>query len=203
MPAPVINLLTLVAFAVYLFFLNPWLAALSLSIYPIVVFLVPLLQKRVNQANKKRVDATRTFSDKVQETISGIHEVHGNGAYDIENQKISGIVDRLYRIRLRWDFFRASVKVSNNFFTSLGPFLVFILGGYLTIRGQLELGALVAFLSAQEKLYDPWKELIEFYQVYQDGSVTYTKTMRYFDSPQEHALTPSDREPYQLDGMWR
>ncbi|MGD9332245.1 MAG: ABC transporter ATP-binding protein, partial [Desulfobacterales bacterium] len=49
---PIINVLTLVAFAVYLFFLNPWLAALSLSIYPIVVFLVPLLQKRVNQANK-------------------------------------------------------------------------------------------------------------------------------------------------------
>jgi len=197
---PVINLLTLVAFAVYLFFLNPWLAALSLSIYPIVVLLVPLLQKRVNQANKKRVDATRTFSDMVQETISGIHEVHGNGAYDIENKKIGGIVDRLYRIRLRWDFFRASVKVSNNFFTSLGPFLVFILGGYLTIRGQLELGALVAFLSAQEKLYDPWKELIEFYQVYQDGDVTYRKTMRYFDSPLEHTLVPSDREPYQLDG---
>jgi len=198
--APVINLLTLVAFAVYLFFLNPWLAALSLSIYPIVVFLVPLLQKRVNQANKKRVDATRSLSDKIQETISGIHEVHGNAAYDIENRKFGGIVDRLYRIRLRWDFFRASVKVSNNFFTSLGPFLVFILGGYLTIQGQLELGALVAFLSAQEKLYDPWKELIEFYQVYQDGNVTYTKTMRYFDSQPEHALAPSDRAPYRLEG---
>ena len=174
--APVINLLTLVAFAVYLFFLNPWLAALSLSIYPVVIFLVPLLQKRVNQANKKRVDTTRTFSDKVQETISGIHEVHGNGAYDIENRKIGGIVDQLYRIRLRWDFFRASVKVSNNFFTSLGPFLVFILGGYLTIQGQLELGALVAFLSAQEKLYDPWKEMIEFYQVYQEAKVSYKQS---------------------------
>jgi ABC-type multidrug transport system fused ATPase/permease subunit len=57
--SPVINLLTLVGFAVYLFFLNPWLAALSLSIYPVVVFLVPLLQRRVNQANKKRVDKTR------------------------------------------------------------------------------------------------------------------------------------------------
>lgn len=197
---PIINLLTLVAFAVYLFFLNPWLAGISLSIYPVVVFLVPFLQKQVNQANKKRVDATRDFSDKIQETISGIHEVHGNAAYDIENRRIGRIVDRLYRIRLRWDFFRASIKVSNNFFVSLGPFLIFILGGYLTIQGRLELGALVAFLSAQEKLYDPWKELIEFYQVFQDGGVTYEKTMRYFDSAPEHELTPGDRPPYQLEG---
>lgn len=197
---PVINLLTLVAFAVYLFFLNPWLAGLSLSIYPIVVLLVPLLQRKVNQANKERVDVTRDLSDRIQETISGIHEVHGNAAYDIENDKIGLIADRLYRIRLRWDFFRASIKVSNNFFISLGPFLIFILGGYLTIQGQLELGALVAFLSAQEKLYDPWKELIEFYQAYQDGSVTYDKTMRYFDGQPEHALISSDRDPHRLDG---
>jgi ABC-type multidrug transport system fused ATPase/permease subunit len=197
---PVINLLTLVAFAVYLFFLNPWLAGLSLSIYPIVVFLVPLLQRKVNQANKERVDITRDLSDRIQETISGIHEVHGNAAYDIENHKIGSITDRLYRVRLRWDFFRASIKVSNNFFISLGPFLIFILGGYLTIQGQLELGALVAFLSAQEKLYDPWKEMIEFYQAYQDGRVTYDKTMRYFDGQPEHALIPTDREPYRLDG---
>ena len=197
---PVINLLTLVAFAVYLFFLNAWLAALSLSIYPIVVFLVPLLQRKVNQANKERVDVTRTLSDRIQETISGIHEVHGNAAYAIENDKFGSIADRLYRIRLRWDFFRASIKVSNNFFVSLGPFLIFILGGYLTIQGRLELGALVAFLSAQEKLYDPWKELIEFYQAYQDGNVTYDKTMRYFDSEPEHQLVPPDRPPLQLDG---
>ncbi len=198
---PIINLLTLLAFAVYLFWLNPWLAALSLSIYPAVIFLVPLLQRRVNIANKKRVDLTRTLSDKVAESISGIHEIHGNGAYRIENRKVASIVERLYRVRLRWDLLRAGVKTSNNFFTSLGPFLVFILGGYLTIQGQLELGALVAFLSAQEKLYDPWKELIQFYQSYQDGRVNYDKTMSYFDAEPDYALVPENRAPLELEGM--
>ncbi len=198
---PVINLLTLMAFAGYLFWLNPWLAALSLSIYPAVIFLVPLLQRRVNVANKKRVDLTRRLSDKVAESISGIHEIHGNGAYGIENQKVGAIVGRLYRIRLRWDLLRAGVKTSNNFFTSLGPFLVFILGGYLTIRGELELGALVAFLSAQEKLYVPWKELIQFYQSYQDGRVSYEKTMSYFDAEPDYSLAPENRSPLELEGM--
>ncbi|MDJ0810292.1 MAG: ABC transporter ATP-binding protein/permease [Desulfobacterales bacterium] len=198
---PVINLLTLMAFAGYLFWLNPWLAALSLSIYPAVIFLVPLLQRRVNVANKKRVDLTRRLSDKVAESISGIHEIHGNGAYSIENRKVGSIIKRLYRIRLRWDLLRAGVKTSNNFFTSLGPFIVFILGGYLTIQGQLELGALVAFLSAQEKLYDPWKELIQFYQSYQDGRVGYDKTMSYFDAEPDYDLIPEKRDPLELEGM--
>jgi len=197
--APVTNVLTLLAFAVYLFWLNPLLAAVSLSIYPIVVFLVPVLQKGVNRANKKRVDAARKLSSRIAESITGIHEVHGNGAYGIENKKCDRLVNRLEKIRVVWSLYRFAVKTSNGFFVSLGPFIVFILGGYLTIKGQLELGALVAFLSAQEKLYDPWKELIEFYQVYQDGAVTYKRTMEFFDVEPDYVIEPDDRAPYELE----
>jgi ABC-type multidrug transport system fused ATPase/permease subunit len=198
--APVTNLLTLLAFAVYLFWLNPLLAAVSLSIYPVAVIVIPLMQKGVNRSNKKRVDAARTFSSRIAEAMSGIHEIQGNGAYRIENKKYNRLVDKLLRIRIVWSFYRFGVKTLNGFFTSLGPFLVFILGGWLTIKGRLELGALVAFLSAQEKLFDPWKELIEFYQVYQDGHVVYKRTMEYFDVEPEYELEPVDRPPLDFKG---
>lgn len=197
---PLTNVLTLLAFAAYLFWLNSLLAAISLSIYPLVIFLVPLLQKRVNRLNRKRVDTSRELSSKIAESITGIHEIQGNGAYGIETRRFNSLVEKLYKIRLVWQLYRFGIKTANNFFTSLGPFLVFILGGYLAIKGRLELGALVAFLSAQEKLYNPWKELIEFYQVYQDGSGSYKRTMQYFDTISEYALEPVGREPYELDG---
>jgi ABC-type multidrug transport system fused ATPase/permease subunit len=196
---PVSNVLTLVAFAAYLAWLNLWLAVVSLSIYPLVVFLVPLLQRKVNQANKKRVDTSRKLSSRISESIGGIHDIQANGAFAIENRKFDEIVRRLLKIRITWSLYRFAIKVTNNFFTSLGPFLVFILGGWLTIRGRLELGALVAFLSAQEKLYDPWRELIEFYQVYQDGRVSYDRTMAMFSAPPEHRLLPEGRPPYELE----
>jgi ABC-type multidrug transport system fused ATPase/permease subunit len=171
-----------------------------LSIYPVVIFLIPLLQKGANKANKKRVDAARIFSARIAESISGIHEIHGNGSYRIEGRKYNKLVDRLLKIRIVWSLYRFGVKTANGFFTSLGPFLVFILGGYLTIKGRLELGALVAFLSAQERLFDPWKEIIEFYQVYQDGQVNYQRTMEYFDVKAEHEIEPRDRDALELEG---
>jgi len=198
--SPVSNVLKLLGFAGYLFWLNPLLAAVSLSIYPIVMFLIPLLQKGANKANKKRVDTARTFAARIAESISGIHEIHGNGSYRIEGRKYNKLVDRLLKIRIVWSLYRFAVKTTNGFFTSLGPFLVFILGGYLTIKGRLELGALVAFLSAQERLFDPWKELIEFYQVYQDGQVNYQRTMEYFDIEAEHEIEPRDRDALELEG---
>jgi ABC-type multidrug transport system fused ATPase/permease subunit len=195
----VTNLLMLFAFAGYLFQLNPLLAATTLSIYPVVLLLLPTLQKRVNIYNKKRVDAGRRVSSKIGESIAGIHEIQANGAFSIETSKFDKCVNLLRRIRIKWKLFRYGVKVVNSIFTNLSRFLVFGLGGYLAINGQLELGALVAFLSAQEKLYDPWKELIEFYQAYQTSSVTYKRTMEYFDAATEHALVPEGRDTYDLD----
>jgi len=195
---PVSNVLTLLAFAGYLIWLNPLLAVVSLSIYPAAMIVLPFLQKRANTANQQRVDLARTFAGRIAESIDGVHEIHGNGAYRIEMAKFSRLVEQLRKIRVVWSLYRFAVKSTNNFFTSLGPFLVFILGGYLTIKGQLELGSLVAFLSAQEKLYDPWKELIEFYQVYQDGHVTYDRTMEFFDVEPDYPLTPTDRKVFDL-----
>jgi ABC-type multidrug transport system fused ATPase/permease subunit len=197
---PITNILTLLAFAGYLLWLNWLLALVSLSIYPLVLFLVPLLQKRANKQNKQRVDVARKLSSRIGEAISGIHEIQGNGSYRIESDKYNSLVDRLLRIRIIWTLYTQGVKVLNNFFNNLSPFLIFILGGYLAMNGRLELGALVAFLSAQEKLYDPWKEMIEFYQVYQDATVRYKRAMDYFSVMPEHALAPVDRDPYDLSG---
>jgi len=197
---PVTNLLTLLAFGGYMFYLNPLLACLSLIIYPLVIAIVPRMQRRSNEANKQRVDMTRILSSKIGETISGIHEIHSNGSYRIENKKYGAFVDQLMKVRIIWTLYKQGIKTTNNFFQNLGPFFLFIVGGYLAINGRFDLGALVAFMSAQDKLYEPWKELMDFYQTYQDASVSYVRLMEYYDVEPEHAVEPTDRKPYELKG---
>lgn len=197
---PITNVLTLMAFAGYLVWLNPLLACLSLAIYPLALIMLPTLQKRANRENKKRVDTTRDLSSKIAEAISGIHEIQGNGAFKIENRKFDKLVEHLLKIRIRWNLFRFGIKATNNFFINLSPFIVFIVGGYLAIHGRLELGALVAFLSAQEKVYDPWRELIDLYQAYEGASVSYYRTMEYFNALPEHRMVPEGRDAYALAG---
>ncbi len=182
---PLSNILTLFAFAGYLIWLNWKLALATLCIYPVVVLLIPYLQRKVNRSNKERVDQSRKVSSQIAEAITGINEINVHGAYAEENRKFDYLVEQLRAIRTRWSLFRFCIKTVNNYFVGLGPFVVFLFGGYLVMNGELELGSIVAFLSAQEKLYDPWKELIEFYQVYQDASVRYKRTMNYFDTPIE------------------
>ncbi|MFZ0241242.1 MAG: ABC transporter ATP-binding protein/permease [Desulfobacterales bacterium] len=197
---PLSNVLTLLAFAGYLFWLNPLLAAVSFSIYPAVLLVVPLLQKRVNHYNKKRVDANRSYSGRIGESVEGIHEIKANAAFNIESRYLGERIERLRKIRIIWNLYRFAVKVVNNLFTNFSRFLIFALGGYLALKGRLDLGALVAFLSAQEKLYVPWKELIRFYQVYQTAAVTYQRTMDYYAVEAEKGPESVDRDLVRLKG---
>ncbi len=198
---PVTNLLTLLAFAGYLFYLNPLMAIISMALYPIAILVIPALQKRANAANKERVDTGRRMSTLIGETISGIHEVHGNASFRLENRRFGTVSNQLFKVRVVWNLYKFAIKVSNNFFQNLGPFVLFLVGGYLAINGRFDLGALVAFLSANEKLYDPWKELMDFYQTWQDASVSYSRIMEYFQGDPEFLDEPEEpRPPVALDG---
>lgn len=197
---PLVNVLTFIAMAGYMFYLNPILGTISIVIYPAEFLVIPRVQRRFNQWNQNRVQKLRKVSSLVGESITGVHEVHGNASNPLEVSKIAEGSQELYTANLWMGVYKYGIKFVNNFFQSLGPFSLFLIGGYLAIHGKFDIGALVAFLSAYEKLYDPWKELMEFYQVYQDSKVRYAQVMDYFDLEPEHEMSAKGREPYVFKG---
>ena len=197
---PLINTLTLLAFAGYLIWLNPLLGLATISIYPIVFIVVPMVQRRADKANKTRVDLSRELASQITESVSGVQEVHAHGSFRIEEHKYNSLVERLLNIRIVWTLYKYAVKTTNNLFLGIGPVIVFLLGGYLMMQGKLELGALVAFLSGQEKLYDPSKELIKFYQVFQDATIRYKKVQQAFDGETEFKMDRGPEAPAVIGG---
>jgi len=197
---PLTSILSFIVFLGFMYTLSPLLAMLSVSIYPFELIIIPLLQKRYNRLNKKRIKTTRSMANVVNEAISGIHEIHANGSYRLENKRISSFIDRLYALLKRLFFVKYGIKFANNLFQSIGPFILFLVGGYLAINGQFTLGALVAFLSAYEKVYDPWKEMLEYYQALQDAQVRYKQIMQLFDLKIKHPMLPEGRAIVTLKG---
>jgi len=197
---PITSILTFLVFLGFMFSLSPLLALLSISVYPFELIVIPMLQRRYNRLNKQRIKNSRAMGNIVNEAISGIHEVHSNAGYKVEEERMSSYVDKLYSILKRLFIIKYGIKFANNMFQSIGPFILFLVGGYLAINGEFTLGALVAFLSAYEKVYDPWKEMLQYYQAYQDAAVRYKQIMKIFDLEPEHPILPEGREPFTLEG---
>lgn len=135
---PVTSILTFVVFIWFMFALNPLLALLSIGIYPIELFVIPFLQKKYNKLNTERVRTTRVMANVVNESISGIHEIHGNASYGLEAKKLSIFIDKLHRLMKKLFIVKYGIKFVNNFFQSLGPFVLFLVGGYMAIHGEYQ-----------------------------------------------------------------
>ncbi len=59
------------------------------------------------------------------------------------------------------------------------PFFFYTIGGYLVIKGDLTLGALIAVLTAYKDMGAPLKELFRYYQAQADAHVRYAEIKPY------------------------
>lgn len=75
------------------------------------------------------MDASRSLSGKIGESVDGIHEIKANAAFNIEGRNIGDRIERFKKIRITWNLYRFAVKVVNNLFTNFSRFLIFSLGG--------------------------------------------------------------------------
>jgi len=164
-------LLTILTF---MFLQDPVLGAAAMALYPVQVWLIPKLQRKVNALNKQRVKTLRHLSDRIGETVSGASDIRVNNAERYELANFSSILHNIFFIRLNIYVLKFLVKFLNNFFSQVTPFFFYAIGGYLVIQGSLSIGALVAVLAAYKDIYGPWKELLNYYQTMEDARVRYT-----------------------------
>jgi len=174
---------TLLTILGFLLIQNPMMAAAAVSLYPLQLWLIPKLQARVNDLGKERVRAVRKLSERIGESIAGVQEIHGNDASNRELADFSGRMGAIFRIRYRIYILKFLVKFLNNFIQQLGPFLFYSFGGYLVIKGELDIGTLMAAITAHKDLAAPWKELLNYYQHKEDARIKYEQVISQFDPP--------------------
>jgi putative ABC transport system ATP-binding protein len=171
----------LVIILAFIMIQDPMLGMASIALYPVQMYFIPKLQRKVNQLGKQRVQHVRRLSEHIGESVAGVVEVHAN---DTSNLELSRFAERLGRIYdIRYEIYRRKffIKFLNNFIDKLTPFFFFSIGGYLVIQGDLTFGALVAVLAAYKELAAPWKELLAWYQQKEDVRIKYEQVIEQFD----------------------
>jgi putative ABC transport system ATP-binding protein len=188
--APIWAAGTLIVYIYFIFVQDPILGAAAVSLYPMQGWLIPRLQKRVNQLGKERVRTVRKLADRIGESVSGIADMHANDATATHLADFSDRLGTIYDIRFEIYNRKFFIKFLNNFINQLTPFFFYAIGGYLVIRGSIQLGALVAVLAAYKDLASPWKDLLDYYQNQADIRIKYEQVVEQFQPPE---LLPVDR----------
>ena len=171
---------TFITIMTFMFMQDPWLGLAAFSSIPIQGYVIPKLQKRINLLGKERVRHVRDLSNRINEVVNGIEDIH---AQDHSKYVLADISNRLGDIFwVRFDIYKRKffMKFLNNLIGQMTPFFFYAIGGYLVIQGDLTFGALVAALAAYKDLASPWKELLNYYQRMADATIKYEQLRNQF-----------------------
>ncbi|MFZ5673885.1 MAG: ABC transporter transmembrane domain-containing protein [Pseudomonadota bacterium] len=169
--------------ATALFFIllqNVWLGLLAAFMVGIQGVVIPKMRRRLIRLGKERQLTARQLAGRVGEIVDGISSIHVHDTSNYERADVADRLGRIFKIRYdlyQWKFF---VKFLNNFLAQVTPFLFYAIGGYLALRGQLDIGQLVAVISAYKDLPSPIKDLIDWDQQRIDVQVKYAQVYEQF-----------------------
>ncbi|MBI3458193.1 MAG: ABC transporter ATP-binding protein/permease [Candidatus Rokubacteria bacterium] len=181
----------------FMVYQNPWLAVAGMALFPVQIYFVRKLQRRVTQLSRERVKMVRSLSDRIQESVGGIQEIYANETVAYEATGFLGQLKRIYRVRLKIYNLKYLVKWINNFLEKFGQFVLLLIGGWLIIKRPdlFDVGALVAFLQAYNQLNEPWRELINYFQQKENARVKYEQVIANFDLPELRPEFPLEERP--------
>lgn len=161
------QMLTIVTF---LFLQSFWFGVVSVALIPLQAWLIPMLQRRINRLHKSRIRELRGLATEIGETAGGLSDLRENGGLRYRRAVISHRLGALFGIRKRIYMLKFFMKFLNNLIGQVTPFVYYLAGGLLALRGDLSVGALVAALAAYKDLSSPWRELLTYYNLVQDMS---------------------------------
>ncbi len=162
--------------------LQSWaLGLVTLAILIVQTLLIPKLRSRLRALALQRQLTARDLSGRVSEIVDGAIDIRLNDSTNFERSDISDRLARIFFIRFDFYQWKFMVKFINNFLAQFTPFVFYLGGGILAIRGNLDIGQLVAVIAAYKDLPGPIKELIDWDYQRLDVQVKYLQVVNAFD----------------------
>jgi len=177
--------LTLVVGLVLVFWLNWKLALISVSILPFFILWIHRLNPRVRELRRRAREEYGIVTGDLLETLSNMYLVKSFAAERRELAKMLRSLRRALSSDFRAGVTSTALSVGALSLSSLGKLSLIWVGCWLIIRGELTLGAFLAFNSFLKYLFDPAEGLVNLNLNVQDSLAAVDRVYEILDEEPE------------------
>src|SRR6516164_5732347 len=156
---PIVQAGTLLSVLSYMLYTEPRLGAVILFIAVPQLFVVPMIQRRINVHVRERSHTLVRAGALMVESTPG-HEY----AVGPLGSEISKAFETIYLARLTVFKLKFVLKFLISALQSTAVFVLLFAGGIMVLNGKTEIGIVVAFISGLDRVLEPWRELIAFFR---------------------------------------
>ena len=177
--------LTVIGLMAYLFYLNWRLTLLILIIFPIIGFMVKLINQRLRKLHKVSQDMTNELSYVVEESVGGykVVKLHGGQAY--EKQRFALIANKLRRYSMKIAVAGGLNQPITQLVASIALSGVLLVALFQSSMAEVTVGGFVAFVTALILIISPLKHLADINQPLQRGIAAADMIFKLMDQPIE------------------
>ena len=187
------------------FVLDARLATVGVALLPLFIFptrRVGRLRKQLKrQAQARKAELTGILTETL--SISGALLIKVFGAEAQELERFKAKARQIVDLSLQQVLVSQQYQVLMGLFKNIGPALVFGLGGYLVMRGEAQLGTLVAFVTLLKRLYAPATSLAGLHINVVVSYAYFDRIFAVLDHVPAIQDAPDARRPDRVDGHVR
>ncbi len=198
------NSITLIV-AVVIMFRQNWILAL------VGALVVPLFTIPTRWAGKTRWTLTResqACSDEINGILNETLSVSGQllvklfGKEDAEYEKYRAANERMIRLNIRESMAGRWFRVVITTFSSVGPMLLYLVGGILMMKydSELTVGDISVLVALLGRMYGPVNSLLNIQVEWIRSMALFTRIFEYYDMPIEIESPPNAIVPAGADG---
>ncbi|HMH91551.1 MAG TPA: ABC transporter ATP-binding protein, partial [Streptosporangiaceae bacterium] len=163
-------------------FLSPLLTLVALAVGPSLLWISVRSRKRLFPASWDAQQQAANVAGSVEGAVTGVRVVKGFGQEDQEIERLEGASGLLYASRVRAVRLTARYGPALQALPSLGQVGVLALGGWLAVRGEIQLGTFLAFSSYLVQMVAPVRALTGLITIGQQARASVIRVFEVIDS---------------------
>jgi subfamily B ATP-binding cassette protein MsbA len=177
--------LTIIAFISYLIYLNPKLALISLTMGPLVGWLVSLINTKFRRYGRRIQDSMGDVTRIAKESFEAPRLLKVYNAQDHVDRQFEAVNEHNRRSNMKLILTKGLSNPIVQLLTAIGASFVFAIAVASAINGSMKLGDLLAFFTALGSLTQPLKDLIGAASPMQQGIAAAQGIFATLDAPGE------------------
>ena len=173
--------LTLVGTAGILIFLDPELALVTFTVFPVLAVGSVLFRIASADAYRLTREKIATVTAYLQETISGVRIVRAFGQEPRHMSRFRELNDEHRAVNMRTVQLNAAYFPGVELLSAVATAAILLYGGSQVSAGAIEIGVLVSFVLYVQTFFDPIQQLSQLYTTYQSGMAALDKIFQLLD----------------------
>jgi ATP-binding cassette subfamily B protein/subfamily B ATP-binding cassette protein MsbA len=192
--------LQVLGIGIFLFFLNPTVAAWATLPVPLLAVGAWIYSTKGRDRYRNQRDAASDLNAMLHDNISGVRQIKAYAAESVEHRRFNDFSDALQTATLRMMKWWAIYSPSMSFLRMIGYVLVLGFGGSAVMRNELTIGDFAKFLLFLSLFYEPIDRLNSLNQMLLSGRAAADRVFEILDSEEEPNSTTGAELPAEIAG---